>query len=449
MKKLIIVLLLSLGITAAAQQKKVLKKAARPAVKNLTVGDQVPDILIPRLINYKSKSAKLSDFKCDLMIIDFWSINCSGCVAGLPKMKALQDKFGDSIKILPVTFDPEKTTVDFWKTNRYTKGLDLLSVVGDKTFEAYFKHLGIPHEIWIYKDTVVAITFADYVTEDNIRAILQGKRVNWPIKNDFITPIDYNKPFLHIDNRQYTDTVGPVKYAAVFGYREQDIAGKNGVHKDTVRHTIRSYFVNDLVLSAYERCWQELRDPEMENFEADHPLITRCILEVKNPMDYAEIEQSGEYLNVWHRKHLFCYEAVSPDTGQTREQLARADLANLDYLLGLHGRFETRKVKCLVLVKTGGDAKLTTSGGYGKTAYENGKVVLKNAELASLLYQMNKYVGNPPVFDETKFKGHVDMDLDATSWTDIAGIRASLQNYGLDLKEEERELEMFVLTATR
>jgi len=449
MNRIIIILLLACSLTTVAQQKKPAKKAVQLSVKNLTVGDKVPDIFIPKLINYKSHRAKLSDFKCDLMIIDFWSINCSGCVAGLPKMKVLQDKFGDSIKVLPVTYDGEKTTADFWKKNRYTKDLNLLSVVDDKIFAAYFKHLGIPHEIWIYKGVVMGITFADYVTEDNIRGILQGKPVSWPIKNDFVTTFDYKKPLLQVDDKQYDDATGPIKYAAITGYREMTYGGKTGIEKDSVRHTIRSYSINNLVTLAYFTYWQKLRDPEMKNYKTNSPDASRWILEVKNPLDYASPEQTGEYLNVWHKKHLFCYEAVSPDTGQTPEQQAKADLANLDFLLGLHGRFETRRVKCLVLVKTSNDDKLKTSGDYNKMAIEKGRIVLRNVNLEALPYMLNKYVGNPPIFDETGFKGNVDMDLKATSWTDIAGIRASLKTYGLDLKEEQRDLEMFVLTATR
>lgn len=42
----------------------------------LTVGDVMPDITFNNLVNYKSSSAKLSDFKGKLVILDFWATTC-------------------------------------------------------------------------------------------------------------------------------------------------------------------------------------------------------------------------------------------------------------------------------------------------------------------------------------------------------------------------------------
>lgn len=429
MKTNIVILLLLLSVTAVARQKQTANAKSQPVSatpRHLRVGERVPEVLIPRLINYKSSTAKLSDFKDQLLILDFWSVNCSGCIAALPKMQALQDKFGSQVMILPVTYDQELITVNFWKKNRYTKGLSLPSVVNDKILSAWFKHQLIPHEAWIYKGVVVGLTASDYVTEENIRQVLDGKKVNWPVKNDFLTPYDYGKPTLQVDKNQY-DQSTPVKYAAVYGYREGGKSQKGSV-RNSAAHTTRNYFTNFTVPMAYYTYWHELRDPDFKKGLPFFPDPNRVILEVKDPKKYASIEETGGYLDQWHRHHLFCYESVNPDTGQTNQAQSEAVIKDLDHLLGLHGRFENRKIKCLVLVAP---------------AAKDTSVSLKN-----VVSRLNQLAKNPPVIDQTGLHGSKEPELSPESWNDLTALRKALQVYGIALKEEERELEMFVLTET-
>ena len=133
----------------------------------------MPKVFLPEIIQDKNTSAYLSSFKQPLIILDFWSIYCSGCVAAMPDMEILQKKFGHQIKILPVTKDKKEVVKSFWDKNKYLKGVKLPSVVADKILNSYFKHTGEPHEVWIYKGKIVAITYGDYVDEDNISRVLK------------------------------------------------------------------------------------------------------------------------------------------------------------------------------------------------------------------------------------------------------------------------------------
>lgn len=73
-------------------------------------------------------------------------------------------------------------------------------------------------------------------------------------------------------------------------------------------------------------------------------------------------------------------------------------------------------------------------------------MIIRNQKLDLLVWQLNQQYGNPPVFDETGYSAMVDMDLQLNGWKDIPALRAQLNTYGLDLREEERELKVFVLT---
>ena len=101
--KLVLISLISilfLKLEAIAQKKPIIKTELQ--IRDLKIGDQVPDLYIAKIIKNQKNSAKISDFKDQLLILDFWDTYCSSCIEALPKMDSLQKEFGHQIKILPV-----------------------------------------------------------------------------------------------------------------------------------------------------------------------------------------------------------------------------------------------------------------------------------------------------------------------------------------------------------
>lgn len=54
------------------------------AIKPLNIGDKVPDIEFKDVVNYPKKKVKLSDFKGQMVILDFWGTYCCTCIAMFP-----------------------------------------------------------------------------------------------------------------------------------------------------------------------------------------------------------------------------------------------------------------------------------------------------------------------------------------------------------------------------
>jgi thiol-disulfide isomerase/thioredoxin len=441
-KKFSLLLLLPwLALPAMAQ------RSVRPLPpQELRIGDPAPD-LVMKVVNAKRPTWHLSEFKDRLVILDFWSVHCSGCVAALPHMEALQQAFGDSVRIIPVTEEPASEVVPFLKRNLHTRDLNLVSVVEDKKLSRLFPHIGVPHEAWLYHDTVVAITDADFVKAANLRFILSGRRNGWPVKNDFLTPVDRNKPFLQVDSVQYPDRREPIRYKALFGFREGSGLGPNqGSVYDSIRHTRRLFFLNNTILGAYFTYWQKLRG---YSASGAFPDPNRIVLEVKDPSRFESIQETKDYMITWKQKHLFCYESVFPDSGASdvRKEAARV-LADLDDLLGMHGRYETRRMTCLVLVRTGAEEKFRadTTGKAVPGHLEAPERRLRRSSMANLVWLLNQQKTNPPVFDGTGYAGKIDLDLPAGVLTDIGALRKTLRSYGLDLQPQERDVELFILT---
>lgn len=410
------------------------KHIIHDAPRNLKVGEQVPDIYISKIINNTKKSALISDFKGSLLILDFWTTGCSSCIAAFPKMDSLQKVFQNKLKILGVTYEPESRVNIFFKTNKYGKATHLPSVVEDKILDKWFKHWAIPHEVWIYKGKVIALTSGEYVTARNIQYVLDGKKVNWPIKNDF-KEIDYSKPFAN--NVQMNKALS---YITLTPFKEGVHNKKISSSLDSITKTRRNYFLNFSILNAYKTLWSHLMDIKPLSSTAN-----RIILNVKDKSKYI-YEPSYGPKEEWERKNQICYESITPDTGGDLQDQYRLMISDLNRLLGTEAHWEKRKIKCLVLLKIAKEDRIKSKGGESDLSFDKPIKSFRNTSLDNLVYTLNNYEGNPPTFNGTGYKDNIDMDLKINSWTDIQKIKEELQQYGLDLREEERELDMFVLT---
>src|SRR6476469_6873036 len=80
----------------------------------VTIGERCPDVEIKNIINYKTATARISDFRGKLLLLDFWGTFCGPCVASFPRMDALEKEFANDMQVLPVTFeDKEKVQLLF------------------------------------------------------------------------------------------------------------------------------------------------------------------------------------------------------------------------------------------------------------------------------------------------------------------------------------------------
>jgi thiol-disulfide isomerase/thioredoxin len=169
--------------------------AQSPPIKALTIGDSVPDITLNNMINYKTTSARLSDFRGKLLILDFWATWCGSCIVGLPKLDSLQKKFPGELQIILITNEGSDSKVEnenkvrgfFRKWEAKTKGsfsLPSTMETSDSLLQL-FSHIFIPHYVWIGpKGNVIAITTAEEITASNIKAAINGDTHRMTLKSD-------------------------------------------------------------------------------------------------------------------------------------------------------------------------------------------------------------------------------------------------------------------------
>ncbi|MGA6118307.1 TlpA family protein disulfide reductase [Sphingobacterium anhuiense] len=438
----IICFLLLTSITQAQEKDKYGRPALVPEIAELKIGDQVPDILIDNIINNDKRSIHTSDYKDRLLVLDFWERSCSTCIASMPKLDSLQRVFGDRIKLLSVTWESEAHIVDFFNKNRFLKEYNppvhRASAVDDRILRSYFRYQTNPHVIWIYKGRVIAITGYEHITSANIQEVLDGKTVNWPLKNDSFDPM---YPLMRLDGLSTEVVDSPYYgYSVLTGTSNSMQIGLGGLFykQDTVRNSSRLAFFNQDLSHIYQMLLyatkplvtvEDMRKDATKTPYLPHP--ARRILEVKDLSRFRNVDQENQV--VWDRKNHFCYEMEQHGLVD-KQALIKQALIDLNNRFGLNGRYEKRKVKCLVIIKT--DQPLTDTLPKGKGGMSIPALVMMNLDYTQKF---------PPAVNETGLGFEVEFNMMPDDGT-LAGFRKEMQRHGLDLIEAEREIEVLVIS---
>lgn len=394
----------------------------------LSVGDKVPPVILKNIINHPQASAQLSSYNDKLIILDFWATWCAPCIKELPKLESLQKHFAGKVQVLVIAYEPTQTVKAFIKSNKVAASVALPFVTADTLLSKLFPHNTVPHQVWLYDGYVKAITDVGYTTVKNLRAVLEGKHINLPVKKDFI---GFNKKLPLLQNGN--------------GGGEEDIISrslftnhlsgvKEGYGNVVSNGTKRIYAINLPVLSLY-------------NVAIGKRINNRVVLETN---DSARFINNTHLTGEWDVNNTFSYELTVPAL-RSKEESNAIILQDINRALNLYGRMEKRLVKCWALTALD-TAKFQTKGGspqFSLATSDEPYTVLKNKSLTSLIEALNHHVPGYPlrpiVVDETNYTRGVDIHLNAPL-DDLPGLKNELLRFGLDLIPVHRQLELLVIT---
>lgn len=401
------------------------------AVKPLHIGDTLPVIPNGSIINYHESSAALSDFKNDLVILDFWSTWCVPCVEAMPRFEALQQRFKGRVQFV-LTTPQEKDKIEKFLAK---KKVALPCFVEDKELSKYFPHNSVPHEVWIKAGKVIAITYAEIVTEENIQKILDGEEVHLVEKK---SNFDYDifQPLLVSGNGGNTNDL--LYHSVIAGYLD-GVANGGGVMTDSLNR-YKIYLIDASIARMYATAARHQYN------NTDFLLPNRTIIEASG-LETIKPSYSPLYTpNV--RKHFYCYELAVPVAAKA--EAGRFMMEDLNRYFGIvyhiKGAIEKRKVLCWVLRKKDSILTISTKGGTSKITYKDDYAIWVNKsfdDFFSSLTYINRNQSHPFV-NRTNIKDNIDIIL-PLNLKDVAAVQAYLPKYGLKLTEEECELYMLVI----
>jgi thiol-disulfide isomerase/thioredoxin len=99
----------------------------RKSQEEIIVGKKAPDFTLEDM---NGKYFTLSSLQGKYVIIDFWGSWCAPCIAGIPKMKGVYEKYKNKLEILGVACNEE--SVEGWKESVMQHKLPWINVYNDK-----------------------------------------------------------------------------------------------------------------------------------------------------------------------------------------------------------------------------------------------------------------------------------------------------------------------------
>ncbi|TDQ73661.1 TlpA family protein disulfide reductase [Sphingobacterium yanglingense] len=384
----------------------------RAQIAPLVIGDSLDLAIRVELTNSPKAKLRLEKFAAELMVLDFYNTYCGSCIAAFPKNNILQRKFGNRIRILPITYEDKKKVDGFNQKNDYMRGNELPIIIKDKTLSALLPHRGVPHLVWIWQGRIAAITSGDMLTEANVDHILSGQSVvDWPRKNDFF---DYEME----ESQQDT-----MLYSKFYSYQN---GAKLNYLIDTIGNRIRAKFTNVHPLPLFTFLYGK-KHPEMPFMKKKE----RVVLNVKDLTDF-ERDTTMPY-SLWLQEHSFCYESTWP-LGIEQLALMSNIVTDIGNRLGLEVLYTTHRARVWVI----------------KPMQE--RVVPHKEEPNAVVQSVLIWKGLLELFQESFppiILDGVDPEKKITVYPsvtvkDFVSMRQILNMNGLELVEEEREIEALV-----
>jgi thiol-disulfide isomerase/thioredoxin len=418
-------------------------------VKPVKIGDKVPDISFNEILNYDKKTAKVSDFKGKILILDFWFTGCTVCIQQFNRFTELQNKFNTDLVILPVGFDgPNELSIkSFVLKRRNTKREIKLPIVvqglRDSLLFKLFPTTEMPHEIWIGRDgKLLAITDHTAVNEKNISEVLNGENITFG-NTVSKKPLDCSSPFLINWRPTIIDTTPRSLFK---GYIDSlyNIApfGKQCDPKIT-----RLFDCNNTVYGLYKEAYGNLAFMDLW----DKRIIVQNVKGdfYRDACDMIDLDNYA--LDEFREKNFFSYELILPEK-YTLEQAKALMIKDIDTHFKINSSIEKRKVKCLALIDNSSDNKYQPSQTtYSSPEFSSSEdlldVSMNNVSVKIVLDYLNNLPGlkNFIILDETGLKKSISLQIHISKDHNIYEIRSALKKYNLNIIEVEREIDFLVL----
>lgn len=256
-----------------------------------------------------------------------------------------------------------------------------------------------------------------------------------PVQLVPLSQFNYEKPLFRFKDEQLSNKNRFLRYVALTGYRE-------GVLPFKGQFNVNFMGYNDEVTGTRRICMYNLSVVDM----LTHGLVkpNQIILEVNDPSDYRYDPEKGMLYGseiAWLRKNGYCFEMLLPLGALKGIQTIDNELQRF---FSLSTRWEEREVKTWVLVRTSAAEKFKSSG--GEPVKDPAHGIYRNVNVGWVGVPLNES-GPVPFLDETGYKEPVDLDLGISidANTSISELRKALRKYDLDLKEEMRKKQMFVI----
>ncbi len=361
-------------------------QAQNTAIQPLTIGDTVPDIEFTNMVNYHKPTARLSDFKGKLVILDFWATWCGPCVKGLPLLSELQQKYAHQLAVIPIS-DENAAGVKNFLARRSNIHLPSAIITAEerKRIKQWLPYTTVPHTVIISQQgKVMALTTSGFITDSLIELALNNQPVQLPVKKELPS---YNRYAHFLINNNAGVKTGDIAFQSLI---TRYLSGPGGtrhtpVYASDMDKTRIGFHITNLPIAALAA--NALGLPM-------HYYFTRLVLEqIKDTTRYIKGNAGTE----WYLRNNYCYEIIMPEA--TVEQMRLAMKADIDRYFKIESSIQKRELPCMVIQKLYNKA-IAIDTGYGSSHSKADSAVFKNLTVNKLAEMLELQL-SIPVLNET------------------------------------------------
>jgi len=400
--------------------------------KALTKGDSLPAMASFPVLNYKSTTINLADFKDRLLVLDFWATTCGSCLEAMPSIAKLQEQFKGHVQVVDVDYEHADYVAAYFSKHPAKKALGLPVITGDILLKKEFPYQYLPHVVWIRNGVFIGATDGDYLNAINIEKVLANANFTFTTKDQVNVP-DYHVPLFLVSGNN--GATGSIMASSVFTSAMPGLQLKAGW--DTSGQKTRFYAVNHPLLNLFAVA-----------LNSGLPFIpNRRLLAIHDSSLILNLKH--DYEDQWAASHTYCSQIIVPGNN-SKAQIKELLLAEIRSSVGLIGVIAKYEMNCLTLSTpvNSSTASLPHHSLYKlkEISIEPGKpVILHHIDLDDLAWLMNEQA-IPPVIVEIDDKPLV-FDLDMSALPNSVDVwKNLLATKGIMLNTCKRQLDMFVLT---
>ena len=422
MKKIILLVMISIAVINCLAQR-------RPD-PGLHSGQLVPDVELTGLINYPKQQLNLSALKGKVVLLDFWSSWCTGCLVKFPLSDSLQREFDDDLQIVLVnskdTRDTRAKVLEVLKRfSSADKAFILPTVVEDTVLSRLFPHRLLPHYIWIDRSgRLTAVTSSDELSRESVLSMIRNNKPPDGRKTD----IDLNLPLYTTEDLPQNDV------SAFFILIKGRQSGLGGGRTERViggqlrGYTFRNFSLKSLFTAAGTGLIPDFQEDRMIIQVADKSLLT----------------YSGNVLKAkWEQENQYSYDRMLPKDSVAA--FFRIMLEDLNSATPFNARIQHFFRPTWILEKAGDDLPVRSNGGdYVNTLSLDKDGRLVNASVFDLCTYLRTISGGLAVLDKTNYTGSIDLQVPA-GIKDIKTMASYLSGKGFRLHRQPLELPYLVI----
>lgn len=454
-------LLLLLSMIVGAESLQFVCAGYIRGEEKLLPGHALPDL---KIVIYRGGmdsicTSFIHEYKGKVILFDFWDVYCGTCIANMPHMLKLQNRFKDKLQIIVVARESPDKIAQMWRRYTFVSKIpsayseswkDLLFVTGDSSLNKIFPHFANPIHVWIDSNGIYKFsTHGINTTFKNVSDIIDGK------VPDHLGKIEYGGDEASLmkswAKKMRWGNEKPM-FLSMMSKRVQTeaISGVRVIDRDSLSNKIVGVsYLNYSIIDLYTNAFAGILSGKSKIEAADLlDFNKRIIIKVQDREQYMVPPRIDSNYFEWADSNTFCYSISVPD-GRA-DYVFKLMIDDLNRYFGLYGHLTYRYVRTFTIKLANVNLMNDISNEADKESV-TGNIKFDKMSMRELGHYIKNGVsnfGSEYVDILTQGDEHRSLGIQLlrdSDFSSLDNVKRSLARCGLTMVEGKRSLEPFFI----